>query len=252
MTIPKTVIITGASQGIGRHIAIAFAQKTPYHIVLLARNSEKLAQTSSLCLQYSDSYSSTTKSSDSYSQRKIIPIAVDLTNPLEVQSFSLPQDIPTPSILVLNAGRFLYKPLATTTHQEFQEQLETNLFSAVHVVSRFLPIMKEKGEGLVIGIDSVSALKGHPDSGAYSASKHALLGYLRSLRQELLPTGIGVTAIHLGQTFSPSWDGSQIDPERLIDPEDVANLTVTLSQLSPRSVVEELTLMPKRGEVPPM
>ena len=252
MTTTKTVIITGASQGIGRHIAIAFAQKTPHHIVLLARNSEKLAQTSSLCIQHSDSISRATKSSDSHSQRKIIPIPVDLTNPKEVQSFSFPSEIPAPSILVLNAGRFLYKPLAKTSHQEFQEQLSTNLFSAVHVVSRFLPTMKEKGEGLVIGVDSVSALKGHPESGAYSASKHALLGYLRSLRQELLPSGIGVTAIHLGQTFSPSWDGSQIDPERLIDPEDVGNLTVTLSQLSPRSVVEELTLMPKRGEVPPM
>jgi len=269
METSKTVVITGASQGIGRHIAIAFAQQTTHHLVLLARNAENLAQTKTLCLEsiakksrnsQSSGISETSKlesgalkhSTSKQSDRQILSIPVDLVDPEAVESISLPVEIPEPSLLILNAGHFLYKPLSTTSHVEFQQQINTNLFSSVHVVSRFLPYMKMRGEGLIIGIDSMSALKGNGESGAYSASKHALLGYLRSLRQELLPSGIGVSAIHLGQTYSPSWDGSQVNPERLIDPDDVANVLLSLTMLSSRTTVEEITIMPKKGEVPPM
>ena len=83
-------------------------------------------------------------------------------------------------------------------------------------------------------------------------SKHALLGYTRSLRQELLDTNIAVSAINLGQTFSTSWEGVEIDPQVLIDPEDVGKLILGLSHLSPRSVAEEIILMPQGGETSPM
>lgn len=269
METSKTVVITGASQGIGRHIAIAFARQTTHHLVLLARNAENLAKTKTLCQESIAKISRNSQSSGStetseletgalkhstskHSDRQILSIPVDLVDPNAVQSISLPVEIPDPSLLILNAGHFLYKPLSTTSQVEFQQQIDANLFSAVHVVSRFLPFMKKRGEGLIVGIDSVSALKGNGESGAYSASKHALLGYLRSLRQELLPSGIGVSAIHLGQTFSPSWDGSQVNPEQLIDPNDVANILLSLTTLSSRTTIEEITVMPKRGEVPPM
>lgn len=243
MSEAKTVLITGASQGIGREIARVFASQTSHHLILLARNAKNLMETVRIC---------EAESTNIDSKRQIISRSVDLTNSNAVQSLQFPEEIPDPSILVLNAGFFLFKPLAQTSPDEFSAQISQNLFSAVHMVSRFLPAMKKRGKGSIIGIDSVGALKGLPDSGAYSASKHALLGYLRSLRQELLSTGIGVTAIHLGQTFSPSWDESQVLPEKLIDPVDVGRLILSISQLSSRSVVEEVILMPRKGEVPPM
>jgi short-subunit dehydrogenase len=83
-------------------------------------------------------------------------------------------------------------------------------------------------------------------------SKHALLGYTRSLRKELMKTNIAVTAINLGQTYSTSWHDVDIDPAKLIDPEDVGKLIIALSELSPRSIAEEITLMPQGGEVAPM
>lgn len=243
MSDQKTIVITGASQGIGREIARVFAHSTSHHLILMARNADNLDETIRLC---------TSESANPGIARHIISIPVDLTDPEAVQSICLPGELPTPSILILNAGHFLYKSLANTSHEDFSAQISQNLFSSVHVVSRFLPAMKERGAGSVFGIDSVGALKGLPESGAYSASKHALLGYLRSLRKELLKTGIGVTAIHLGQTYSPSWDGSQINPDWLIDPADVGHLILSLTRLSVRSIVEEITLMPRKGEVPPM
>ena len=83
-------------------------------------------------------------------------------------------------------------------------------------------------------------------------SKHALLGYTRSLRKELMATNIAVSAINLGQTYSTSWHEVDIDPKKLIDPKDVGQLIVALSQLSAQSVVEEINLMPQGGEVNPM
>ncbi len=83
-------------------------------------------------------------------------------------------------------------------------------------------------------------------------SKHALLGYTRSLRKELLDSEIGVTAINLGQTQSTSWEGSLIDRDLLIDPDDVAKIILNLADLSPRTVIEEILVKPQHGRVPPM
>ena len=83
-------------------------------------------------------------------------------------------------------------------------------------------------------------------------SKHALLGYTRSLRKELMETNIAVSAINLGQTYSTSWKDVDVDPKKLIDPEDVGKLIVSLSELSVQSVAEEIDLMPQGGEVNPM
>jgi NADP-dependent 3-hydroxy acid dehydrogenase YdfG len=67
-----------------------------------------------------------------------------------------------------------------------------------------------------------------------------------------LKTEIGVTAINLGQTQSTSWEGSLIDRDLLIDPDDVARIILNLVQLSPRTVVEEMLIKPQHGRVPPM
>ena len=67
-----------------------------------------------------------------------------------------------------------------------------------------------------------------------------------------MQTEVGVTAINLGQTQSTSWEGSLVDRELLIDPDDVANIILNLTQLSSRTVVEEILVKPQHGRVPPM
>lgn len=234
----SSVLITGASRGIGRNIALAFASKTEHPLLLAARNSEGLKQTRQLCLENGAA--------------KAALLVCDTTNPAQTAELTVPKGFPEPGIIVNNAGSFLYKKLAETSHKEFGEQINTNLFSAVNVVSRFLHTLRQAERALIINICSVSATFGLADSGAYSAAKHALLGYTRSLRKELLQTDIGVTAVNLGQTFSPSWDESDVNPDSLIDPNDLAMLLVSLSELSPRTVVEEILIQPQHGRVRPM
>ena len=232
------MVITGASRGIGRKIAVTFARETNHPLILMARTKHDLEETKHLCEEAGDP--------------KVALITCDLTNREAVQKIKLPHGYPTPSLLINNAGSYLLKPLHETDYEEYMNQIKANLFSAVHVVDRFLPGIKKLDRGLVINICSSGALEGLSDSGAYASSKHALLGYTRSLRQELLDTQVGVTALNLGQTQSTSWEGSDVDPELLIDPEDVARLLVALTKLSPRSVVEEIIMKPQHGRVPPM
>lgn len=234
----SSVLITGASQGIGRSIAITFAASTRRPLLLLARNQKNLEETQLLC--------------EKAGADQVEVLACDATNMEDVLNLKIPESLPDPGIIINNAGSYLYKSLSDTSDEEFRHQMETNLFAAVHIVKRFLPDLRKLNRALIINICSVGALRGFSDSGAYSTSKHALLGYTRSLREELKKTDIAVTAINLGQTHSTSWDASDISPERLINPTDVANLLVTISRLSQRSVVEEILIQPQHGRVPPM
>lgn len=233
-----SVVITGASRGIGRRIAQAFARQTDYALLLIARTKSDLADTKTLCGKVGDN--------------QIVIAARDASDSKAVQKIKLPEGFPTPRMVVNNAGSYLLKTLQKTSPEEFQQQIQANLYAAVNITNRFLEDLKAKDHGLVVNICSEGALVGLEDSGAYSASKHALLGYTRSLRKELIDTEVGVTAINLGQTQSTSWEGSLVDRDLLIDPDDVAKIILNLLQLSPRTVVEEMLVKPQHGRVPPM
>lgn len=234
----SSVIITGASRGIGRSIAGSFAAKTDHPLVLIARSEEGLAETQKICQEAG--------------AQEVMAITCDLTIEKEVAEITIPESFPRPGIIINNAGSYLYKTLADTKPQEFLEEIKTNLMSAVYVTDRFMDDLRNRDRGLIINICSVGAIEGLRESGAYASSKHALLGYTRSLRKELMKTNIAVTAINLGQTKSTSWEGSDVNPLLLIDPDDIADLLVTLSQLSPRTVAEEMIIKPQHGRVPPM
>jgi len=233
-----SIVITGASRGIGRRIAQTFACETDYALLLIARTKSDLQDTKTLCSKVGDN--------------EIAIAAVDASDSKAVQNIKLPSGFPDPKIIINNAGSYLLKNLEKTTPEEFAQQIQANLYSAVNTTNRFLKDLKNKDHALIVNICSEGALVGLEDSGAYSASKHALLGYTRSLRKELIDTEIGVTAINLGQTQSTSWEGSLIDRDLLIDPDDVAQIILNLTLLSPRTVVEEMLVKPQHGRVPPM
>ena len=234
----SSVLITGASQGIGRSIAITFAATTSRPILLLARSGDKLKETQDLC----------TKAGAT----NVACLTCDATSEEQLSGLELPDDMPAPGIIINNAGSYLYKKVTETSADEFQRQVDLNLFTAVNVTNRFLTTLREFDRSLIINVCSIGALQGLGESGAYSSAKHALLGYTRSLRDELKSTDIGVTAINLGQTHSPSWDESTMSPEKLINPSDVSALIVQMTKLSARTLVEEITIQPQHGRVAPM
>lgn len=234
----SSVLITGASQGIGRSIAITFAAQTNRPLLLLSRNKKNLEETKKYCKEAG--------------AQQVEIIVCDATNANETASLSIPNGMPDPGILINNAGSYLYKTLADTSEQEFRDQIDKNLFCAVNMINRFRNTLLQLNRALIVNICSVGSLRGLAESGAYSAAKHALLGYTRSLREEMKESNVAISAINLGQTHSPSWDESDMSPERLINPSDLAKILVTISELSQRSVVEEIIIQPQHGRVPAM
>ena len=235
MEFSKTaVIISGGSKGIGLSIAKVFSRETERPIVLIARNKEELEVAAELC--------------EKAGANEVIIKSCDLTDIDSVSEIVLPEHI-TPGILINNAGSFLPKPLHETSIEEFNSQYSINTVSAFNLTNHFLDTFKKKDRAFIANICSRASLYGYGDAGAYAMSKHALLGYTRSLRTELMESGIAVTALNLGQTFSTSWDGSGVDPKRLINPEDIGRLILAFSELSAQSVVEEITVMPQYGEL---
>jgi len=234
----SSVLITGASRGIGRSIAITFSATTSRPLILLSRNEKKLNRTKDLCLEAG--------------AEQVEIINCDAADTYLMERVKVEEGFPAPGIIINNAGGYLYKKVTKTTKEEFLNQINKNLFTAVNTVNRFLDTLKSYDRALIINICSVGALHGLGESGAYSAAKHALLGYTRSLRQELINTNIGVTAINLGQTHSPSWEESTMSPAKLINPSDIASLIVQMTKLSHRTIVEEITIQPQHGRVAPM
>ncbi|MEX1011150.1 MAG: SDR family oxidoreductase [Balneolaceae bacterium] len=233
----SAVVITGASRGIGREIALAFAGTTGHPLWLIARDTGALESVRGECLEKG-------ASSVEFS-------ACDLTDSDGVKTLMYPDGFPAPGILVNNAGTFLLKRLEKTTPEEFRQQWEINTLAPFQLAMKLLPLMRSVERGLVLQISSIGALTGLERSGAYSSSKHAVLGFSRSLRKELEGSRIAVTALNLGQTMSTSWEGVDVDPSELIDPADVGQFIVAVSRLSWRTVAGEITLHPSGGRRSP-
>ena len=233
----SSIVITGAGKGIGRQIALACARSLHHPLVLLARSGDKLKKVENECIELGAA--------------KVMHRVIDLTDREAVDHLELPPPFDNPGIIVNNAGYFLPRPISETTYKEYDALFSANVDSAYNVIQHFLDGMKALDRALIINICSLSSLIGKGECGIYSSSKHALLGLSRSLREELKPTNVGVTAINLGQTYSSSWEGVDVDPARIIDPADVGNIVVTLANMAPQSTVDEIKMTPQHGELPP-
>ncbi len=232
-----TCIITGASRGIGFGLAERFAQ-AGFDLVLCSRNEEKLTTAKrTLAAAYPD-----------------ISIHIrptDLSDKTEAQAFGafVLEHCATIDVLINNAGVFVPGSISSEPDGALELQLSTNLYSAYHLTRSLLPKMQEAGKGHIFNIGSVASLQAYPASGAYTISKHALLGFSRSLRHEVRDKGIKVTDVFPGAVYTDSWKGSGIPEERMIALEDIAQAVYACHELSDRALVEDLVIRPQLGDL---
>ena len=230
------VIITGASRGIGAAIARAFSKTKQHRLCLVARN-EKLLQ--DLKKECSDAGTPTEY------------FCCEMRNNDEVISTAqkILQQCGTPRVIVNNSGFYDAGSLLTTTPEHLQEMMQINCLAPVNFTRVFLPSMIEQKAGDIFCMGSVASIQGYNDCGAYTIAKHALLGYSRALREETKAHHLRVTCLMPGGVYTDSWSGTNIDSERLMKTEDVANTIVAIQQLSQQTVVEEIILRPQLGDV---
>jgi NAD(P)-dependent dehydrogenase (short-subunit alcohol dehydrogenase family) len=233
------VVITGASQGLGAAIALAFAAEGAVRLVLLARNEERLREVARRC------------EVEGGEGVEAWPLICDVA---EVSSIAaaerqVHERWGAPNVLINNAGVFAGASFLEMPTEMFDRQLVINLRSVFLVSQAFGRAMAMAGRGDIINIASVAAVQAHPNGSGYCAAKAGLLGLSRVMREELKAHGIRVTVVHPGAIATPSWDGSGVPEARMMAPDDVAGAVVAATRLSGRSVMEEIILRPMQGDL---
>jgi NAD(P)-dependent dehydrogenase (short-subunit alcohol dehydrogenase family) len=228
-------LITGASQGIGAAIAREFAKATDAHLVLTSRNERKLNAVAEEC----------------QNAASVTVIPCDLADAPAVGHMGLEVvgSVGVPDVVVNNAGVFKQGNIVDTTLEDFRLQLDVNLVSAFLVTKAFLPSMIDRGSGMFVFMASVASIRAYPAGAAYCVAKHGLLGLARSLREDTRESGIRVTTVMPGATWTPSWAEAGPPEERLMPAEDIAVLVGNAFRLSDRSVVEEIVVRPQLGDL---
>ena len=232
-----TIVVTGASQGIGAAIARAFAvQYDNAQVALVARTTDKLEAVAETC-------------EAAGATAMVCPTDVTDDDAVAAMAERVLDTWGAPDVVVNNAGAFTPTPLSELTAEGFRSQIDVNLTSAFVVTQAFLPTMRERGGGHLFYTASVASLKAYPGNAGYCASKHGLRGLARVVREETKDVGLRVTTVFPGATHTPTWDGVDIDPERLMPAEDIANTVLQAYVLSDRTVMEEVLLRPQQGDV---
>lgn len=230
------IIITGASKGIGKAIAAKFASEGNT-LLLCARDEKQLIETAEELGRL-------------YPQSVFHVKATDISRREEVQEFAEGVlSFGNVDILVNNAGQYLPGSVNDEEEGILEKMIETNLYGAYHLTRLLLPSMMLRKSGHIFNICSIASLQAYNNGGSYSISKFAMRGFSMNLREELKPYNIKVTAIFPGAALTDSWSGSGIDPQRIMEAEDVAKMVHAASQLSLQACVEEIVLRPQLGDL---
>lgn len=224
-----TVLISGATKGIGKAIALACASKG-FDLVLGARNQLDLNKLKNQILAL-------------YPKLKISVYSIDFSNILQIEQFvnqtlSKHKKI---DVLINNVGAYK-EDNVTTSISLLDEMLNINLKSAYYLSKLIIPQLKE-GDS-IINICSILSKNVRKEAASYTISKHALYGFNNTLREELRHRKIKVTAILPGSVYTPSWNGISVNSEELIQAEDVAKAVLFAIECSPNAVAEEIIIRP--------
>ncbi|MNI26576.1 putative oxidoreductase [compost metagenome] len=211
----KVILITGASSGIGALLAQSVAAKGAIPI-LTARSVDKLQEIAARIP----------------GEHAVFPM--DVTNPVQVEE-TIQQIVDIYGridILINNAGYGIFEKFSEAPLEHFEEMMNVNYMGTIRCTKVVLPIMLKLGAGHIVNIASMAGKMGSAKSTGYSATKHAVLGFTNSLRQELVGTGVGISAINPGPIRTPFFDKA--------DPSGDYVKNVGWFMLQPEKVVDEI------------
>lgn len=182
----KTVLVTGATSGVGYATALRLLSNIDrYTVYATGRAPDKLWE-----LQ----------------NEGAMAIPADITNIAEMESL-LEQTGPVDTV-IFSAGVGIFDAAHLISEEAVRSMMDTNFIAPVELTKRILPQMMDRRGGHLIYIGSQAGKVATPKASVYAATKHALIGYTNALRMEVAPFGINVTVIHPGPIDTPFIDGA--------------------------------------------
>jgi NADP-dependent 3-hydroxy acid dehydrogenase YdfG len=233
----KTALITGASSGIGKAVALTFA-KAGIDLILLGRSIDRLQPVADAALQLG-------VSARSYE--------LDLGDLAAVRPgiAKIVGEVGALDILVNSAGTAYTNHLMDTPLTDWQRIIDLNLSSVLQVIQGSLPHMRQQKSGTIINLISVAGQQAFPNWGAYCVSKFGLVALSKALAAEERVHGIRVTAIYPGSVNTALWDREGVDADFdrsvMLDADTVAAAILYAATAPAIASVEELTIMPSAG-----
>jgi short-subunit dehydrogenase len=185
----KRILITGASSGIGKAMAMECARRGAV-LALAARGEERLKQVGD----------EIRISFPQVPSPLIFPCDVVKKKEVDCLLEQCAKKMGNVDILICNAGAGVYGSTERTVSSDYEWIMDVNFFGTVHCLLSVIPLMKHAGEGLIVCVSSVAALHGVPYLGAYSASKAAVAALCQSLEAELHHLGIKLMVVFPGYT----------------------------------------------------
>ncbi|MFM6191403.1 MAG: SDR family oxidoreductase [Planktothrix sp.] len=239
MTSPihKRALITGASSGIGRATALAFAA-SGIDIALVSRHEQRLEAVAQAARTFGV-------------EATAFPLDLSKVEQVHSQIDSIVAAFGPIDILVNNAGMGYTGDLINTSLADWQRVIDLNLTSVFQCVKGVLPGMRDQKSGTIINVVSIAGVQAFPNWGAYCVSKFGLMALSKTLALEERSNGIRVTALCPGSVNTPIWDSETVqadfDRTAMLTPEIVAESILHVALLPSTAVIEELTLMPSVG-----
>lgn len=228
----KNALVTGGSRGLGKAVALALA-KEGVNVAVTGRNAKTLEETVEEIRSFGVK-----------ADYSIFNVAEKVE--VKMQLERLIESFGAFDILINNAGIAAFGSFLEMPENDWEEIVRTNLFGPYYVSKAVIPSMVELGSGDIINVSSTAGLKGNAVTSAYSASKAGLIGLSESLMFELRKKNIRVT------TLTPSTIASEMskdvlkitdgNPEKVLQPEDFAQLIVDLLKLDKRAMLASASL----------
>ena len=222
----KNCLITGASRGVGREIALALA-KDGCNLVLHGRDVDALTESCRLAEKVGG---------------KTTPVIADLSTTQGVDSVINCVNEGPLHLLVHNAGVAFVKPFEQLTFEQWQETMAVNLTAPFMLTKKLFPIMAAGAS--IVNILSVAAKIGFPNWSSYCASKFALEGLMQSMREELRPRGVRVINVYPSATSTELWNDIPGDwpEEKMLSPEEIAQAVYYAINRPASVLIENITL----------
>lgn len=225
----KVAVITGGGGGIGRATAQALAKEGTKIALCGGNNIEKLTKTADIIKEWG-------------AEAFILPGNLTKSDFLENCIEKTANHFGQIDILINNAGLALNKPFEETTQKDFDRIFNINVKAPFVLCQKVLPYLRKSAHAVIINISSVVGHKGYINQAAYAASKHAILGFSKSLANEVYTENIRVHTICPGGVYTDMVKVARPDltGEDMITPDEIADIILFLLQSRGNAVIDEI------------